>query len=57
VKIIRVESCAGCPFVFYKSTSRKFTCGHDESYGKDAYMAHIPSWCPLKDEEADDDRC
>lgn len=52
MKIIKVESCMGCPFRFYSTTERwrGFVCGHDETYGKEVFLLETPSWCPLEDE-------
>ena len=52
MKIIRVESCRGCPFKEYKKPEGFFTCGAVTFiYDIGDYLEYgdTPEWCPLEE--------
>jgi hypothetical protein len=62
VKIIRVESCEGCPLLCWDRANVVSVpfCGkeaQENRFPKMEWNLTMPSWCPLEDEkEAGDER-
>ncbi len=50
MKVIRVESCGGCPYI--KPSNKGEWCCTESEWRAVSPFANPPFWCPLEDDDA-----